>query len=142
MRLTRLSDNSSIPSAPPPPSILIVDDDSVINRLLQRVLRAEGFHTEHATSAREAIEVIEARLIHAVVLDVGLGAGPSGIDFLAWIRAEETYSRLPVLIWTARTELPEDEESIIRRDRAYVFYKPRHHELLAYLKRLTAIDGC
>lgn len=84
----------------------------------------------------EAVQVLEHETISAVILDVRM-PGRSGLELLAFIRAKETLRNLPVLILTGVILTP-DEEAIIARCRAYVFYKPDNLEALgAYLDQLT-----
>jgi hypothetical protein len=58
---------------------------------------------------------------------------------LSWLRSQQAYIDLPVVIFTGRVELPEHMEEQIRRHRAYVFYKPQSYQpLIEYLLRLTS----
>jgi CheY-like chemotaxis protein len=84
----------------------------------------------------EAIPLLHAG-VQAVVLDVRLPRR-SGLDLLEFIRGDNRLRELPVLILTG-VVLTREEEAIIARHRAYVFYKPKSYEQLAgYLDRLTS----
>ena len=124
--------------AAPPAQVLVVDDEAAIQRALDRMLAHHGFAAVAAASIREAVAVVESRSLEAVILDLGLKDAESGIDFLAWLRQQPSHDRTPVLILTGQASIAEDEEAVIRRHRAYVFYKPTpFSELAAYLKKLT-----
>lgn len=126
-------------SAQPPPIVLVVDDDASIQRALTRVLQMHSFAPLQATSIAEAVQTAEQHPLDAVILDLGLRGAESGIDFLAWMRQQPQYQTTPILILTGRSELGEDDEALIRRNKAYVFYKPESFTTLAtYLTRLVA----
>ena len=118
------------------PVVLIVDDDALIRSALGGVLRGHGFITTEATTVAAAVAATEQQTPAAVVLDLTLDQGESGLDFLAWLRQQPGHDRTPVLILTGRTALEAGDQDLIRRYRAYVFYKPHPITLLAeFLKR-------
>lgn len=120
------------------PEILIVDDEDAIRQSLGRLLRTHGFDVVTAATLPEAVEYAEQRPIDAFILDLSLKEKESGLDFLGWLRAQGGYQHTPVLILTGQSVLPEDEEALIRRQRAYVFYKPQPYgTLIDYLRQLT-----
>ena len=106
------------------PVVLIVDDDPSIRRALGGVLRGHGFSTAEATTVAAAMAVTEQQSLAAVVLDLTLEKGESGLDFLTWLRKHPDHDRTPVLILTGRTALEAGDQDLIQRYRAYVFYKP------------------
>ena len=59
------------------------------------------------------------------------------------MRMQRLHEKTPVLILTGATVLEEDQEAAIRRNAAYVFYKPQRYDaLIEYLQRLTdALEG-
>lgn len=117
------------------PTVLVVDDQPQILRTLLRFLGARGYRVETATSVDEAIPVLQAG-VHAVVLDVRMPR-QSGLELLEFIRRDDRLRELPVLILTG-VVLTREEEAVIARHRAYVFYKPKSYEQLAnHLDRLT-----
>lgn len=124
----------------PAPLVLVVDDEPSVQQFLDRLLQLHGFEVMAATTVAEAIVCAEKYHVDAVVLDLALKGQESGLDLLGWLRNVPEYSNTPILILTGRAALPEDEEVLIRRQHAYVFYKPQpSHVLVEYLKRLT--DG-
>jgi two-component system KDP operon response regulator KdpE len=131
--------DGSVPVHP----VLVVDDEPAIQRALDRMLRLHGFSAVVATTIRDAVSRAETSPLTAVILDLGLKGTESGLDFLAWLRQHPAHGQTPVLILTGQARIAEDEEVLIRRHRAYVFYKPTPFaELAEYLKRLTDPARC
>jgi CheY-like chemotaxis protein len=121
----------------PQRTVLIVDDEEAIQRMLERLLRLHGFEAAAVATIADAIAAAEQRRFDAVILDLSLGELGSGLDFLAWLRQHPATTDIPVLILTGKTHLGEDDEELIRRHQAYVFYKPQPVSVLVeYLTRL------
>ncbi len=78
-------------------AVLIVDDDAVLLDLLAKVVQREGFGVLTATSGEDALKIISARKVLAVVSDIGM-PGMSGIDLLKTIK--EKHKNIPVLLVT------------------------------------------
>jgi DNA-binding response OmpR family regulator len=118
------------------PLVLVVDDDPALQRLLERLLRLHGFTPLPATNLAEAIAVTQAKKIEAVVLDLGLRGGDSGIDVLRWLRQQAAYASTPVLVLTGLLLAPDDEETL-RYYRAELLSKPQPmHRVIEHLKRV------
>jgi two-component system response regulator MprA len=80
-------------------AILVVDDDVPIRRMLDRVLRAEGYAVETAADGGGALAALERAAPDLVVLDVTMD-GVDGLSVCRRIRAKGL--ALPVLLLTAR----------------------------------------
>jgi DNA-binding response OmpR family regulator len=120
------------------PIVLIVEDDSAVRQALRRMLNLHGFSVRVAPTAAEAIDVARLETVTAVVLDLGLGAGMTGLHVLSWLRSQPVYSNLPVVIFTGNVDMPEHMEEQIRRHGAHVMFKPQPYEhLVEHLKRVT-----
>jgi two-component system KDP operon response regulator KdpE len=120
------------------PLVLVVDDDPSIQHLLERLLRLHGFMPLHATNVAEAISVATSKRVEAVVLDLGLRGGDSGMDVLQALRQHSAYSSVPVLVLTGLLLTNEDEETL-RQHHAEVLVKPQPmHRVIEYLKRTIA----
>jgi two-component system KDP operon response regulator KdpE len=82
------------------PQILVVEDDREIRRFVRAALESEGYRVcESETVARGVIDA-GTRKPDVVILDLGLPDG-DGVDF---IRSVRTFSALPILVLSARTE--------------------------------------
>lgn len=62
----------NIPERSGQPTILIVDDDEGLSRLLERVVRREGFHAATALSGRQALLWLEDNHADLMLLDLHL----------------------------------------------------------------------
>src|SRR5437667_9694563 len=78
--------------------ILIVDDDRAILAALQRLLEREGYQVRSATSAEEAIALLEAQPAELALLDIAL-PGQDGLSLCRQIRGEWHF---PVIMLTGR----------------------------------------
>ena len=59
--------------------LLLVEDELLLASLMQEVLRAAGYEVAHAASALEARGLLDDFDPDAALVDVHLGAGPSGV---------------------------------------------------------------
>lgn len=80
-------------------STLVVEDDAFTRVTLAESLRAQGVDVVVATDlASEALEVAQARPLHAAFLDLHLGAGPTGIDLALALR--RMHPRIGIVLLT------------------------------------------
>ena len=118
--------------------MLVVDDDENVRRVLCRVLDFHGFQPVEATTLSE---VMSGDLPHldAVLLDLHLAKGESGITVLEWLRTQPRYRDTPIMVLTGEAVVSEHDEESIRRNRAYVYFKGQTLlPLMEHLKRLVA----
>lgn len=80
--------------------ILVVEDERHIARLLDHILKKEGYDVTATHDAETALETIAAFNPDAVLLDIGL-PGISGLDFLRQIRLEDRWAGLVVIVLSA-----------------------------------------
>ena len=91
----------------------------------------KGISTRRAAAGAVAI---------AMIIDVQLGEGRTGLDLLHTIRADPGFGSTPVLVLTGAM-LSDAEESLITRMRAYLFHKPEGFDtLVKFLDTLTGRD--
>ena len=82
------------------PQVLVVEDDFEIRRFIRTALETDGYRVfESETVARGIIDA-GTRKPDVAILDLGLPDG-DGVDF---IRSVRTFSALPILVLSARTE--------------------------------------
>jgi DNA-binding response OmpR family regulator len=123
-----------------PLNVLILDDEPGIRATLGRFLELYGYRSIETASVDQAVEAFGRERIHALILDVRLGAGPTGLDVLKTLRARPELATVPVLILTGAV-LSDAEEASIARHRAFLFHKPEGFDtLLAFLDQLTGRD--
>jgi len=78
--------------------ILIVEDEPAIADTLIYALSSEGYHPEHTTLAREALERLRTEDFALAILDIGLPDG-NGFELCRELRR---FSDIPVIFLTAR----------------------------------------
>lgn len=86
------------------PHVLVAEDDPDISLPLVRALGREGYEVTHVTSGPEALAGALAGDADLLVLDLGL-PGMDGLDVCRSLRSRG--SVLPVLVLTARTDVPD-----------------------------------
>jgi DNA-binding response OmpR family regulator len=86
-------------SAPPAAKILVVDDEPRLVRLVSEILKAAGYRVVSAASAKSATEAVAIEQPNLVLLDVLLGAGPTGYDVCRSVRE---FSDVAVVMLTAK----------------------------------------
>lgn len=122
------------------PTVMVLDDDAAVRTTMERLLRAYGYRTVTAATLDEAKALLGATAIQALILDVKLQPGHSGLDLLTTIRARTEFDQAPILIFTGGG-LSDAEQAMIRRHRAFLFHKPEGFEtLVKFLDTLTGRD--
>ena len=80
---------------------LVADDEPHIGRIIKMKLEQGPFHVTLVYDGREAMDVLRREHdIRLVLLDLMMPHA-SGLDVLAWLRAEPRYQSVPCVILTA-----------------------------------------
>jgi two-component system KDP operon response regulator KdpE len=82
----------------PAPTVLLVEDDAAVRGVLASTLPAHGYRVLEAPSAAEGVRDAAQYVPDLVLLDLGL----PDRDGLAVVREIRTWSRMPVIVLTAR----------------------------------------
>jgi DNA-binding response OmpR family regulator len=118
--------------------VLVVDDDARIRRLLENVLRANGFDVTTADDGDTALHVLRERTPAAMVLDIKMPR-VGGLEALKTLRAAG--EELPVLVLTGMA----DEEYVVHAFEAgaddYVTKPFQPRALVARLNRMLQRDA-
>jgi CheY-like chemotaxis protein len=127
--------NCSDDEAGPALVVLAVDDDDLVLDNIAAMLEDLGHTALVASSAREALEVLDQSGVQAVITDQAM-PGMTGLQLAREIRVRRP--GLPVALATAYAELPPDAEDDIPR-----LAKPyTQAELARLLRRIsTGLDG-
>ena len=88
-------------------TVLIVEDEFLIRMVLADTLANEGFDVIEAANVLEAVGVLGQRKIDAVVTDVDMPGGLSGLDLAKMIST--THRDVPVIIASGGHRLRADE---------------------------------
>ena len=81
-------------------SILLVDDNLINQKIMAKLLEAEGFKISLASSGRQAIDMIQNQTFSLVLMDMQMPE-LSGIDTTKILREEMGMTDLPIIALTA-----------------------------------------
>lgn len=119
--------------------VLVVDDDPAILRTLSINLRAREYEVETASDGRSALQIVDERMPDVVLLDLGL----PDIDGIAVLKQLRSFTRVPVIVVSARSE-PDDKVEALDLGADDFVTKPFSiEELLARVRvttRRTAVE--
>jgi DNA-binding response OmpR family regulator len=110
--------------------ILVVDDDPMFHKLLGYALKSEDYLLSFASNAEGAKEELgnNHKDILAIILDWEM-PGMSGVDLLKWMKREEDYKDIPVIMLTGRSS-PDEIKSGINAGAFYYVTKPFQKDFL------------
>ena len=83
--------------------ILIVDDEECNRKLLQLLLSADGYGTEHAVNAEQALIAVAQSTPDLILLDVMM-PGMNGYELAAILKADPVTSNIPIVMLTAHVD--------------------------------------
>lgn len=115
-----------------PANVLVVDDDPKITRLLQRALALEGYSVRTALSGAAGLEAARAQDPDLVILDI-LMPGMDGLEVCRRLRAA---GDLPILLLTAKDEVPDRVQGLDAGADDYLVKPFALEELLARVRAL------
>ena len=104
-------------------TVLVLDDDPSVRGSLGRYLERQGYKAHLCEDADQAFYILSHWPVDAAIIDLRLPRERSGLEVLEFIRLDEPSRSMPVLVFTGIT-LSAEEEDIVRRHIAYIFYKP------------------
>jgi DNA-binding response OmpR family regulator len=92
---------TATPQAPPDAGdLLVVEDDDELRAVMAGALEADGHRVAEAADGRAALDALAERSFDLLVLDLGLGRGPDGVEVCRRLRGAG--ADLHVLVLTAR----------------------------------------
>lgn len=98
--------------------ILIVEDEDQIRRLLLALLHKEGYETLPASSAQQALEILDREPVNLILLDLHMPGPADGEDLLYLLR--DRGDEVPVIVVSGWVD---DEVVINRPDCVYAVIK-------------------
>ncbi len=81
--------------------ILVVDDEIDTLELLHTVLEHEKFEVWKAINGKDALTQVK-RIPDLILLDVRMPGGLSGLDVCKQLKQDEKYSKIPIIIFSAK----------------------------------------
>lgn len=123
-------------SQPQKETILVVDDSINVRRFLALALEKAGYLVEQAKDGQDAVEkLLGGLLVSAVICDIEMPR-LDGFGFLARIKSDPKFGKLPVAMLTSRTGDKHRQLAMTLGATAY-FSKPyNERELLQTLKQI------
>ena len=100
---------SSAPTASP--TVLVVEDDERIQRLVEIVLRGEGYRVLQAMDGQHALEVMASEQPDLVLLDLMLPV-IDGWALRERLRQQPDTANIPVVLMSAVRNLPETAQEL------------------------------
>ncbi len=119
--------------------IVVVDDDPTLQKLLDRILRLEGYQTRVWSRSTGAYELVRDTQPSLVLLDMNLEQPRAGLGVLELLRADDATANVPVLVCCGDRGLVEAEWEHLQRLRCEVVLKPVSPEML--VKKIAAMLG-
>ncbi len=113
--------------------ILVVEDERSISNFISAVLKANDFDVITAHSGQEAYSMITSHCPDAVLLDLGL----PDVDGMSIIRAVRGWSKLPIIVVSARSHERDKVEALDAGADDYITKPFGTSELMARIR--TAI---
>jgi len=121
-------------------SLLIVEDDDINLSVIAAFLSKE-YDIDSATSGLEAIEKANAKKYDAVLMDINLGSGITGIEVTKELRNNADYANTPILAITAFAMEGDKEEFLAAGCTDYISKPFTRSEILALLKKVFDSQG-
>jgi signal transduction histidine kinase/DNA-binding response OmpR family regulator len=120
--------------------VLIVDDDQDQRELLRRTLEGEGWEVIAAHNGRAAMESVRARRPACIILDL-LMPKMDGMQFVSELRADPSFSDIPVAVLTSR-DLSDADHDMLRGQVQRIMQKGAgRDELLKLVKEIVSLNA-
>jgi two-component system phosphate regulon response regulator PhoB len=120
--------------------ILIVEDESAVRELLAATLEAAGYDVMESASAEAAQRMVGDRLPSLILLD-WLLPGISGLEFAKWLKRDDHFATIPVIMLTARDDENNKVQGLEAGVDDYVTKPFSTRELLARIKAVLRRAG-
>jgi CheY-like chemotaxis protein len=113
-------------------NLLIVDDDDISRTYIKTILKKD-YNLDITINGKEALEKVNCNQYDAILLDINLGKGESGVHVLKEIRKIHCNDNIPIIAITAYAMIGDKEKYINEGFTNYIskpFYKNELIELL------------
>jgi two-component system KDP operon response regulator KdpE len=113
--------------------ILVVEDDLAICEVLQALFEGDGFRTSAVGTCRDAISFAQLQRPDVCIVDLGL----PDMDGLRFIEQVRTWSAVPIIVLTARTQEPQRLAAFEAGADDYIIKPFSGLELIARMRAIT-----
>jgi DNA-binding NtrC family response regulator len=117
-------------------TVLIVEDEFLIRVLLADTLALEGYDVFEAGSVLEAVAVLGQQRIDAIITDVDMPGGLSGLDLAEMVSSK--HMSIPVIVASGGHKLREDE---LPGDAVFVSKPYRLEDIATMVDDMTSSNG-
>lgn len=100
-------------------SVLIIDDDLTLREMYEEYLKASGFTVISAQDGEEGLQKAKESKPTAILLDLMMPK-MNGIEVLKHLKADDSTSGIPVIVFTALIQDLEKQESLAAGASDYV----------------------
>ena len=100
-------------------TVLIVEDNEAGRRMNKSKLVLDGFGVMEAANGVEALKALQDSVPDLIVLDLYM-EGMDGFKVLSFLRADERYKNIPVMVLSARGEKAEIEKAMAMGANAFL----------------------
>jgi DNA-binding NtrC family response regulator len=121
--------------------VLIVDDEPNVRRVLSALLRRDAYRTLEAGDGEEALQVLDAEAVHAVVADLKMPR-MNGLELLEAV--QKRHPGVPVVLLTAHGTVGSAVEALKRGALDYLTkpYDPEEvRQVVAKAVKTCALDS-
>jgi PAS domain S-box-containing protein len=118
--------------------VVVVDDEPDARELTAAILRQAGAEVQVASSARDAMDLLEARTPDLVVTDIAMPQA-TGYDLVVSLRADPRWSTLPVIAVTAYARAEDKSRALALGFHAHVGKPFAPRTLIAVAAELTRL---
>ncbi len=108
------------------PLVLLVEDDISSSVLTERYIKGMC-RVEHAANGEKAVEQAKEKVYDAILMDINLGGGMSGMDSVREIRKLPEYKNTPIMALTAFA-MKGDKEEFLEGGCTHYLSKPFERE--------------
>jgi two-component system, OmpR family, phosphate regulon response regulator PhoB len=121
-------------------TVMLVEDEPEISEMLTFALNRAGFTTRAASSAEEALRMLDGPLPGALIIDWML-PGASGVELARRLRHDKLFADLPMIMLTARGEEADKLKGFDAGIDDYITKPFSPRELIARLRALQRRSG-
>ncbi|HET8729903.1 MAG TPA: response regulator, partial [Moraxellaceae bacterium] len=107
-------------------TVVLIDDSPAILKLLQDILRSDGYEIRAFSSGELALRSLTARAAALVLLDVRM-PGMDGLAICRYIKADDRLKETPVIFLSA-TDDPQEKVMALQAGGVDFISKPFHEE--------------
>lgn len=115
--------------------IVLVDDEPDIVKTMEIFLKQEGFNVITATDGITALDKIRKEIPDLIILDIMLPK-LDGYKVCRMLKFDEKYNKIPIVIFTARAQEPDQIKAKEVKADAYITKPFQPELLLAKIKEL------